>query len=238
MIRRAAGPVCGGTALWGSHTPVLRVWTPVSGDARESIRARACWLTSHWLALGVGTTSASDVAWIVVVIIVRQRCRNAGCSGGLHSSTRSGCSGHPRSWTAHCLWIILVVAFNIVKSNCDSRISRLVERPTAHSATIPLLLTFCPIKPFLFDQVHSIPGRAGHGRPWRLHNPACRETLNCCLLFLWRGDILARDSSYLLPALRCHDLRLLHEAGENFKPFIVRHPGAGGREGSCRRHGG
>ena len=78
MIRRAAGSVCGGTALWGSHTTVLGVRTPVPGDARESIRARACWLASHWLALGVRTTSASDVAWIVVVIIVRQRCRNAG----------------------------------------------------------------------------------------------------------------------------------------------------------------
>ena len=67
MIRSAAGPVCGGTALWGSDTTVLGVRTPVPGDARESIGARARWLASHWLALGVGTTSASDVAWVVVV---------------------------------------------------------------------------------------------------------------------------------------------------------------------------
>ena len=182
MIRRAAGPVCGGTALWGSDTAVLGVRTPVSGDARESIGARARWLVSYWLALGVGTTSASDVARVVVVIVGRQRCRNGGCSGGLDSPTRSGCSGHPCYRTAHCLRIILVVAFKVVKSNCDSRISRLVERPTTH------FVTFCLI---LFDQVHSIPGRAGHGRPWRLHNPARRQTLNCCLLFLSRRDILA-----------------------------------------------
>ena len=192
MIRRAACPVCGGTALRGSHTAVLGVWTPVPGDARESIRARARWLASHWLALGVRTTSATDVAWVVVVIGIQRCSRYAGRSGRrLHSPTRGCGSSHSWSRTAHCLRIVLVVAFNVVESNGDSRICRLVERPTAHFATIA---TFCPaIKPFLFDQVHSIPGRtAGHGRPWGLHNPAaCRETLNCCLLFLRRGDILA-----------------------------------------------
>jgi len=210
---------------------VLGVRATVPRDPRESIRARARWFVSHRLALCIGTTSASDVARVVVVVdTIGQRHRDAGGSRWLHPPTRSRCCSHSRSWTADGQRIVfLVVAFDVVKADGDGWIGRL-EWSAAHFSH------FCELfaaKPFVSNQVHSIPGRAAHRRPWRLHKPARREIPNCCLFFfLRRRDILdAGDSS-------C-EICLLHETGENFKPFIVRHPGARrSREGSCRRHAG
>ena len=78
MIGGAAGPVLRRTALRSSDTAVLGVWTTVPGDPRESRRTRTRGLASHWLAIRVRTTSAADVARVVVdVVVVKGRNRDA-----------------------------------------------------------------------------------------------------------------------------------------------------------------